>query len=208
MTRTDGGGRPLRFGCAILAGGKGSRFGGTDKARLTLEGRTYLERIAAELSGFDERLVAGGAPDLAASVGFRPVPDSVPGLGPLGGLRDALAACASDVLLVVPCDLPFFRRALADFLVRAWEAGSAGGEGIEGSGGDDALVVRDGDGRLQPLCGLYAKRCLDAVEARLARGERRVSDLAADVRVRAVDLPAELRGTPVLHNVNRPEDLP
>jgi molybdopterin-guanine dinucleotide biosynthesis protein A len=185
-----------RFGCVVLAGGKGSRLGGVDKARLTLGGRTYLERIASQLEGFEERLLSGGDSGLAATVGFRHVPDSVPGLGPLGGLRDALSAASSDVLLVVPCDLPYFRGDVADALVRAWRDG------------DDALVLSDADGRLQPLCGLYALRCLPVLEARLARGERRAESLAEALHARVLPLPEAMRSEPVLHNVNRPEDLP
>jgi molybdopterin-guanine dinucleotide biosynthesis protein A len=161
-----------------------------------LEGRTYLERIASQLAGFEERWVSGGSPDSAERVDFRHVPDSVPGLGPMGGLRDALEASSTDLLLVVPCDMPYFHISIAEYLVHSWRDG------------DDVLLIEDEQGRRQPLCGLYARACLPVLTSRLARGLRKVADVSEDLRVRTVPLPGSMLPSTVLHNVNRPEDLP
>src|SRR5580692_7347732 len=96
---------------AILMGGEARRFGGRDKGRLLIRGRTILERQIAELSEIaDDILLVGSRHNPVKSVGpaetgrhVRRVPDRVAGCGPLGGLEAALAAAQSDALVVVAC---------------------------------------------------------------------------------------------------------
>ena len=52
----------MKIGAVILAGGKSSRMG-TDKAGLKIGGVSFLEKIAAELSDFDELLVSVDSED-------------------------------------------------------------------------------------------------------------------------------------------------
>jgi len=51
----------------ILAGGASSRMG-TDKARLVLEGKTFIERISQTLGDFASRVVIVGQPSEALSL--------------------------------------------------------------------------------------------------------------------------------------------
>ena len=71
----------------VLAGGRSQRFGGVDKTRLPLGGRTLLQRAVDALAPVTTAcVVIGGAPVTGATV----VPDRYPGAGPLGGLLTAL----------------------------------------------------------------------------------------------------------------------
>ena len=77
----------------ILAGGKSTRMGGSDKALLTLGGQTLLARAAARLgpqvSGM--AVSANGDPARYADVGLPVLADSVPGFpGPLAGVLAGL----------------------------------------------------------------------------------------------------------------------
>ena len=49
----------MKTGCIILAGGKSSRMG-TDKALLNYNGQKFIEKIADELSFFEEKIIARG----------------------------------------------------------------------------------------------------------------------------------------------------
>ena len=39
-----------QYGCVLLKGGKSSRMGGSDKAKLLYRGKSFEERIKGELS--------------------------------------------------------------------------------------------------------------------------------------------------------------
>lgn len=107
-------------------------------------------------------------------------------MGPLAGLAAALSACQSDGLVVAACDMPCFDRAAAEFLASFADQGWP------------AWALRDRAGRLHPLCGVYTKQCLPAIQAALAAGEHRVGRLFQSVGGQAIflggDIPARCRG--------------
>ena len=182
----------------ILAGGASSRMG-TDKARLSLGGRTFVERIAEALRAIATQVsVVGTRPFDGGALDLPTVADVYRDCGALGGLHAALRACRAPWAVVVSCDLPFvtgelFAR-LAD--LRTPEA--------------DAVAPVQRDGRPQPLCALYSTaRCLERVERLLGAGERRPRVLLREARTRWVEPSelADLRDAELFFlNVNTPED--
>src|SRR5437764_4004829 len=96
----------------ILVGGLSSRMG-TDKAALTLGGRSFVERIQAALASLTKKtsLVGASVRD-AAWRQLQTVPDVHVKWGALGGLHAALSACRAEWAAVVACDLPFINGEL------------------------------------------------------------------------------------------------
>jgi molybdopterin-guanine dinucleotide biosynthesis protein A len=179
----------------ILVGGASSRMG-RDKARLSLQGRSFVERIGGALAGIAGRVNLVGAKSVD-SLKIGNVPDVYEGWGALGGLHAALAAARADWAAVIACDLPFVTSELLARLVRLRE-------------GVDAVVPVQRDGRLQPLCALYrAKACGEAARSLIERGERRPRALVQEVRARMVAW-EELSDLTDAHlffeNVNTPDD--
>ena len=155
---------PLTKDCCtpvILAGGASRRMG-TCKALLEINGETMLARILRQLSGFERVLLSTGDPTLAEGLSVECTADRYPGMGPLAGLHAAFCAVDSEALLVLPCDLPFFTEQAADYLLDHMP------EDV------DALVCVDSTGRIHPLCGIYRRSVLPALETRLKGGELRV----------------------------------
>lgn len=74
----------MNFGAVILCGGKSSRMG-TDKALLTIGGKTFLEHICIELSEFDELIISYGSLHKYAEIKYPVVTDIYTGCGPMGG---------------------------------------------------------------------------------------------------------------------------
>ena len=184
---------------AILAGGRARRFGGREKSRLLVDGRSILERQIAELSAVvDDMLIVGGAPAADATVlpGVRWIADRVADRGPLGGLEAAFAAARHDALVVVACDMPFVTAALLGHLLASLD-------------GVDAAVPVTGRGR-HPLCAAYTRRCEPVVARLLADDRLAMKDLLERIRVREVR-PADLArfGPPdrLLANVNSPAEF-
>ena len=180
---------------AILAGGRASRFGGRDKSALVVEGRPILDRQLAALAQVadDVMLVVGEEPGPRADV--RVIRDRVTASGPLGGLDAALTAARHDTLVLLACDMPFVTARLLGHLLAL-------------TTGVDAVVPRTERG-YHPLCAAYTRACQPAIAVRLDRGQFRMVDFLADVRVRVVcgdELAALGDHHRLLANINTPAE--
>jgi len=174
----------------ILAGGRGTRLGGVDKAWLQRNGVPQVVRIAKRFAAeVDAILVsANGDPGRYAVHGLVAIADVATGAGPIGGL-DALArACRTPWLLTVPVDLVGVNECLLQTL-RAHAAGRG------------AFAVDD-DGP-QPLVALWNLALLRAdLASAIAAGDRAVHRLQESLGMQPVRLPGVRFG-----NLNTPADL-
>ena len=162
---------------AILAGGLASRFGGTDKGALLVDGRTIFDRQVAELSSLTDDVLVVRATDAARDgvtqgIGPRVVADLVPGCGPLGGLHAALSEARGDAVFVVACDMPYVT---APFIAYLFSHAS-----------EVDIVVPQTERGYHPLCAVYTRACLEPVAARLADRRLAMRDLVAAMRTRVV----------------------
>jgi molybdopterin-guanine dinucleotide biosynthesis protein A len=180
----------------ILVGGASSRMG-TDKARLSLGGQQFVERIARALRSIAEHVSVVGDKNLDAQWNWPNVPDVHANWGALGGLHAALSATRSRWAAIVACDLPFVNGELFVRLASLRQD-------------YDAVVPLQPDNRRQPLCALYrAAACTELAGQMIACGERRPRALLDQVRTRFVapqEL-ADLSGSQeFFSNINTPED--
>lgn len=179
----------------ITAGGASRRFG-SDKALARLGGQTLLERVAASLENHAPRIMVA-PPNKYALSGWRDVPDTRPGEGPLAGLEAGLNALgpntwAAFAAVDLPHLTPEFWQRLAQF--RAPNA--------------RAVIGHSADGRKQPLAALYHVSSLSVVTELLDRGERRMLALLDELSVVEVDWGELESAAPrAYRNVNRVEDL-
>ena len=185
---------PLTKDCCtpvILAGGASRRMG-TCKALLKINGETMLSRILRQLSEFDRVLLSTGDPTLGEGLSVECTADLYPGMGPLAGLHAAFCAVDSEALLVLPCDLPFFTKQAAEYLLDHMPEDA------------DALVCMDSTGRIHPLCGIYRRSVLPALEARLKAGELRVMSFLYSLNWKGLQ-DAEILPDKLFINVQSPE---
>ena len=170
----------------VLAGGRSQRFGGVDKTRLPLGGRTLLQRAVDALAPLTTACVIVGGTSLA---GARVVPDRYPGAGPLGGLLTALDTIDSSHALILAADLPFISGSLLRDVQRA---------GADAA----AAVVQHPDGRLA-LCLSVRRDSAPTVHDMWSRGARRMRDLENLEPCRMV-LAGPMTTPGALWNVNDP----
>lgn len=177
----------------ILVGGRSTRMG-TDKAFLDLNGRALALRVADQIGRFCGKVTLVGDPARHATLGLPIVADEFMGAGPLAGIEAALRCTDSDWNLVVACDMPALESAPIESLFAA--------------GGDCALPEYE-DGKVEPLCAVYHRRCHPAIRSALQAGTRKVTDAlrrAYDGRacdIRYVPVPSQAP----FANLNTPEDL-
>jgi len=119
----------------------------------------------------------------------------VEGLPILDRQMAALAAARHDALVLLACDMRFVTaRFLAHLLAL--------------TSGADAVVPRTERG-YHPLCAAYTRACQPAIAGRLNRGQLRMVDFLADVRVRVVgddELAALGDHHRLLANINTPAE--
>ena len=175
----------------ILAGGQSSRMG-TDKAAITLNGETLLERAIRfwRESGRVDRILVSVGPRghaLALPADVTAVWDVVEGRGPLLGILSAFLATDAELLYISAVDVPNLRT-----------------EAILPEPEGDCIVYRRA-GRVEPLFGIYRRSILPTAQAMADEGEGKLRILLDRVDTTYVPLPEEWTDT--LQNVNTPREL-
>jgi molybdopterin-guanine dinucleotide biosynthesis protein A len=181
---------------AILAGGQARRFGGRDKSRLIVSGRTIIVRQVELLQRVtDEVLVVGADPKRYADLPVKVVPDVVTGAGALGGILSSLDATPADRVLVLACDLPF----LTEDLLRALLDRAAQGDGA---------WVETGRGP-EPLVACYRQSARERIRTAIAAGHLKAAGVGLFLTMASLSGESlSALGDPahLLDNLNTPED--
>jgi molybdopterin-guanine dinucleotide biosynthesis protein A len=184
----------------IQAGGNSSRMG-TPKSLLPFLGMPLLERLYRNLSPIAaEVLVVCNAEAQLPDLPVRVVPDTISGLGALGGLFTAMTEAQYELVAVVACDLPFANAgilaAAADLLRQT---------------GLDAAVPKSASEYFDPLHAVYRRDvCRAAIQKAIQEQKRRLISWFPDVQVLELDMEFcreyDPRGL-AFFNINTPEDF-
>lgn len=185
----------MRAAGYVLAGGRSTRMG-RDKALLPWNDRPLLVHMLSLVES-----ATGTAIVLGSHTRYSAICDAVcwddlrPGLGPMGGLETALTRTQADWNLVVSIDTPGVKPATLEALVHVASRTIA-----------EVIVVCDSPsadhvaGQVHPLCAIYHRRCLSAVEDSIRQGDLRVMSLLKRLKTEHLELPAPLK------NLNSLED--
>ena len=163
---------------AVMAGGRGRRFGG-DKALAPYHGRPLIEHAIAALAAHCASVVVCGR-DYPPCTSLPDLP--LPDLGPLGGLNAALHHASQHGfagVLTTGCDMPIFPAELVERLV-----------------GDGPAIVEG-----QHMMGYWPAALAPRLDQHLREQEHR------SIRSWFTMLQPRVVFAPPLPNINRPEDL-
>ena len=191
----------------VLAGGRGSRMGGTDKGLQPLHGEPMAVHTMRRLGSQTGALLlnanrnldayaAVGAP-FGAAVVTDPQIAGVPAFaGPLAGMLAGLDRCTTTWMVTSPCDTPFLPADVVARLAAALDAERA----------DMAIPVTiDASGRrqVQPAFLLMPVSARDDLRAYLTQGGRKIETWAAGHRL--VEVPFD--DATAFANINTLDDL-
>ncbi|CAL9530016.1 Molybdenum cofactor guanylyltransferase [Actinosynnema sp. ALI-1.44] len=166
----------------VLAGGRGSRLGGVDKAAVEVGGRTLLDHALDAVRGARRIVVVGPERPVPGIVWAREDP---PGGGPVAGLAAGIALVTAPRVAVLAVDQPGVTAATVARLVAV---------------GESAVLV-DRDGREQWLTGVWRTDDLRAALPADPR-DRSVRSVVAPL------LPVRVAGSPEeTSDVDTPGDL-
>jgi molybdopterin-guanine dinucleotide biosynthesis protein A len=196
MTQIPVASRQSMIAGAILAGGKARRFGGRDKARLIVQGRSIIEAQVNLLRAVaDEVFLVGHDPVRFADLGLPVFPDRVSGAGALGGILTALESTTADRVLVIACDMPFLVEGLLRALVARAESG-------------DGAWVRTARGP-EPLVACYRQQTRERIREAIESGHLKAAELGERLTMQELteeDVSAFGPAERLLANLNTPED--
>jgi len=182
---------------------------GSDKAQLKLGGLTLVERAANVLAKNAEpvSIVGHSSSDYRSNLII--IEDASVGAGTRGsvvGLYTALLNAKSEWAAILACDLPLVRSELFTIMNSFCREKH---DGLNET--TDAILPRQRDGRIQPLCGLYRTRtCIPHVKEMLSSDNWRLQDLIQRLNTHILELSVyeDLEGSDnYFLNVNTPEDF-
>jgi molybdopterin-guanine dinucleotide biosynthesis protein A len=185
----------------IVAGGRGTRLGGRDKAFLQVDGEPIIARTLRVFRNlFPQTVVVTQHPERFERLGVEVTSDRYPGYGPLAGIHAGLLAAREPHGFVSACDMPRLDPDVIRFLI----------DRLPGTTPPTDAIVPCWDGDVEPLHAVYAVRSLPVVERCLERREHSVRDFLQHVQVDYVaeSMLASLSGAvDSFTNVNTPEEL-
>jgi molybdenum cofactor guanylyltransferase len=151
-----------QLSAAIMAGGKSSRLG-RNKALLALGDATVIEHVIAAVSAIASPVtIITNNPQDYSHLGLAAAGDLRPGCGPLSGIHAALSLSGTEYVLIQSCDIPLIGPAHLNLLHSNYP-------------GHDITIFKTS--RFEPLCAIYRRTCLPALEELIDHGEYRIIDL-------------------------------
>lgn len=179
---------------AVLAGGQGSRIGGS-KPLIRFAGKTLIDRAFERACEWSNLVtVSIRSPRQLGESRYPWIEDAVGIDGPLSGLASALEWTrrqGAEALLTIPCDMPFLPDDLAPRLLG--ELGKLG-----------AAVASSG-GELHPVCSVWRDTAIWEVSRYIESGRRSLKGFAEHLGFVAVEWPTAPYDP--FFNINSPADL-
>jgi molybdopterin-guanine dinucleotide biosynthesis protein A len=178
----------------ILAGGRGTRMGGADKGLQLLHGKPLVAHALARIAPQVGTVLISANRNQAAYGAYAPVvTDADAGFaGPLAGMLAGLQACATPLLLVVPCDAPY---APLDLAVRLHHA-------LQGAAAPASFAIANG--QVHPAFCLIRVEIKPLLQQALESGQRKVQDVLVSAGAVDCDFSQDAHG---FENVNDAQAL-
>ncbi|MDB4238942.1 molybdenum cofactor guanylyltransferase MobA [Alphaproteobacteria bacterium] len=189
--------------CVILAGGKGRRMGGKEKALVPLLDRPLLSYVLESISG----QVAPIALNINTSLdkfnkfGYQIIEDPIKGhLGPLAGILASLNWAHTlnhKWVLTLPCDTPFLPKNLVQEMIK-----------VKSNDLSLDLVIARSKGYNHPVIALWKSELKSKLRIALEEGVRKIDLFTANLKIGYVDFDSRknIQFDPFT-NLNSPLDL-
>ena len=168
--------------CVILAGGKGRRMGGKDKALIPLLDRPLLSYVLESISGHVAPIALNINTNLDkfSEFGYEIIEDPIKGhLGPLAGILASLnwaRKLNQNWVMTLPCDTPFLPKNIVKEMIK-----------LKNKELDVDLVVAQSKGYNHPVIALWKSDLNLKLEKALNEGIRKIDIFTSSLKVAYVD---------------------
>jgi molybdopterin-guanine dinucleotide biosynthesis protein A len=182
----------------ILAGGRGTRLQGRNKALIDVQGRTVLDRLADLLSlYFQPLIIVTNQPRDYLLRAEMIVTDLIDRRSSLTGIYSGLFHAPTSHAFVAGGDMPYLKKELVELILEyldpRWD-----------------VVVPVTTAGYQPLAAVYSRRCLPVMARNLTQNRCKVSAVYSALKVQEVPEARLRQADPELvsfFNINTPADL-
>tara|TARA_B110000879_G_scaffold23234_1_gene30399 strand:+ start:267 stop:1400 length:1134 start_codon:yes stop_codon:yes gene_type:complete len=168
--------------CVILAGGKGRRMGGKDKALIPLLDRPLLSYVLESISGHVAPIALNINTNLDkfSEFGYEIIEDPIKGhLGPLAGILASLnwaRQLNQKWVMTLPCDTPFLPKNIVKEMIK-----------LKNKELDVDLVVAQSKGYNHPVIALWKSDLNLKLEKALNEGIRKIDIFTSSLKVAYVN---------------------
>lgn len=180
-----------KFTGIILTGGKSSRME-ADKAQTLHNGKMLIEYAIESIRPLCNQILISSSHPKHKRFGFPVVEDEQAGLGPIMGLYSSLKMSRTELNLILGCDMPnIATNTMAQ---------------LSSVNPETAAVFSWGNGKVEPLAGVYSRHAIPFMEQQLAASDLSLMGL---LRVMCAEY-IPYQGTDAkwqFKNTNRPEDI-
>ncbi|MFO7923928.1 MAG: molybdenum cofactor guanylyltransferase [Bacteroidales bacterium] len=192
--------REARFTAVVLAGGKNSRFGGRDKAFVSVEGVLMIKHVLDNLKKiFRNILIITNTPE--KYTGFTDpafASDIIQDAGPLGGIHSAMKNSGTPYIFVVSCDMPYLDTGIIKDQLNFFRL----------LNNPDIMIPRINSG-IEPLHGIYRTDLAGELDRFLSVTDNySIRAFLDEHEVAYFDPGDSPRVRKAFSNINRPDDIP
>ena len=177
----------------ILAGGKSSRMG-EDKGLKIFNGK-YLVQIVIEQMQivFNQVVIVSNNSDYQ-QFGLEVIEDEVKNIGPAGGIYTALQHSKTDKNFIISCDMPFITAEAITFVLKSSE--------------DVEITLPEMNGKLEPLFGVYSKKCLPKWKTLIDEDCIKLQNMVTNFNLKIMGVSAQVNfSEKIFRNLNTPNEF-
>lgn len=178
----------MDIGGIVIAGGKSTRMG-EDKALMEYEGKRLIDNAISIIEPLCSAIIVSSN-KIIDGIEYLQVKDTFSDIGPIGGLHATLSKSIADNNIIIPCDVPDIT---SDFYLKM----------LSEIHDADAVIPRHANNEIEPLIGVYSKRCLLEIENQIAKGDFKMVNLLHRLSVYYFDVKGEAN----FRNINSPSDF-
>ena len=156
---------------------------------------TFLDRFKNLFSNFSKIYLSLNSEQDIISENFIRIDDDFKEIGPISGLYKGISESDLDYIFTVPCDVPNLTKDFIEYISSF------------ASPYHDAFIVRDKDGFIHPLLGIYTKKSLPIIKNAIENKDFKVLNLMEKLDVKFIDLKYTIfNDKNILKNINTPDD--
>jgi len=178
----------------ILAGGKSSRMG-FDKCFIEQKGISLIQRTINEISALTNEIIISANSEKYSQFGHQTISDLHINIGPIGGINETLQKSSTDINIVSPCDMPFLKVELFEYLLSFCNMHTA--------------IVPVFNDKVEPLTGIYSKKILPFIKNQITNKDYKILNLLKSANALFVPITKKqsFYSKIMFENINSKEDL-
>lgn len=178
----------------ILAGGKSSRMG-TDKGEVLLKEKKLIEHVLEAVSPVTNSIFIIANNNNYNYLGYPVYRDLIKDCGPIGGIYTGLMHSETEQNLILSCDTPLINTELLNYIILNRD--------------DSEITVAENQGKIEPLCALYSKKCAEKFKELIKQNEFKITHAMSFFNTKRVPISEkqDFYSERLFFNINTPLDL-